>query len=69
MAELELKFSFAQLFVLKRVNRVKKRKSKRVVEEEVDQKSWCHRNQGKKVSSEEEDWSAQREPCSVKTEL
>lgn len=67
MTELELKFSFAGLFILKRVKQSKKG-SKRVVEE-VTGRVWCHRNQGKKASSEKEGQSAQREPRDVKTEI
>lgn len=39
-----------------------------MVDEEVGRlRVWCHRNQGK--SSDGEDWSAQREPRDVKTEI
>lgn len=40
-----------------------------MVNEEVGKlRVCCHRNRGKKESSDGEDWSAQREPRDVKTE-
>lgn len=41
-----------------------------MVDEEIGGlRVWCHRNQGKKESSDGEDWSVQREPHDVKTEI